>query len=70
MIIILNKTEIALLINTGINFEPKKEYSDDEAFDLLDKVYEREVFFVQDGNSQKAAAYADLADKIQEQIPD
>ena len=70
MIIILNKTKIALLINTGINFEPKKEYSDDEAFDLLDKVYEREVFFVQDGNSQKADAYADLADKIQEQIPD
>ena len=70
MKIILNKTEIALLINIGIKFEPEKEYSDDEAFDLLDKVYDREVFFVQGGDSRKAAAYADLADKIQEQIPD
>lgn len=70
MKIILNKTEIALLINIGINFEPEKEYSDNEALDLLDKVYDREVFFVQGGDDQKATAYADLADKIKDQIPD
>ncbi len=66
----LDNIDMGLLNSAGIKFEPEKEYSDDEALDLLDKVYDREVFFVQDGNSQKAAAYANLADKIQEQIPD
>lgn len=66
----LDNIDMSLLNSAGIKFEPKKEYSDDEAFDLLDRVYDREVFFAQDGNSQKAAAYANLADKIQEQIPD
>ena len=66
----MDSIALGLLRSTGIKFEPEKEYSDDEAFDLLDKVYDREIFFVQDGDDQKAAAYADLADKIQEQIPD
>ena len=66
----LDNTDIGLLNSAGIKFEPEKEYSDDEAFDLLDRVYDKEVFFVQDGDSRKAAAYANLADKIQEQIPD
>ena len=70
MKIILNRAEIELLINAEISFNPEKEYSEDEAFELLDKVYEREIYFVQDGNSQSATAYAHLADKIQGQIPE
>lgn len=65
----LDNIDIGLLSDARIAFNPEKDYSDDEAFELLDKVYDREVFFVQDGNSQNAAAYAHLADKIQEQIP-
>lgn len=66
----LDNTDRGLLNSAGIKFEPEKEYNDDEAFDLLDRVYDREVFFVQDSDSREAAAYANLADKIQEQIPD
>ncbi len=66
----LNNTDIDLLHEAGIEFKPENEYSDDEALDLLDRVYDNEVFFAQDENSRKANAYADLADKIQEQIPE
>jgi len=71
----LEDNEKRLLSEAEIEFAPEIDYSDDQAFELLDKIYEKENFFAQDAETNKnakqlAVAYAHLADKIQATIPD
>lgn len=73
MIFVLNERDIALLNDGGISYSPSKDYSDDEALAFLDKVRDLEVEYAQDyGNEREKLfyLYGDLADKIQNQIPD
>lgn len=71
----LTEKDKALLAEAEIAFSEDMDYGDDEAFEFLDKVYDREAFFVQGtkesaASREKAVAYARLADKIQAQIPE
>lgn len=73
MIITLDSKDISLLKDGGISYSPSKDYSDDEALTLLDKVRDLEVEYAQDyGNEREKLfyLYGNLADKIQNQIPD
>lgn len=74
MIFQLNKDERKLLQDFNIDFRSDFDYSNEEAFALLDQVYDAEIFYAQDADSNslsryKANLYADLADKIQSLIP-
>ena len=74
MIFQLNRDERKLLQDFNIDFRSDFDYSDDEAFALLDQVYDAEMFYAQDSDTNrlsryKANLYADLADKIQSLIP-
>lgn len=71
----LQKDDIQLLSQADINFFPEKEYSEDEAFSLLDLIREKEIFYSQDADKNKASkklavSYGELADKIQNIIPE
>jgi len=71
MKIYLDGKDAEMLIKHGITYSEDKEYSEGEAFDLLDNVRDAEVFFAQSNSAQalkNAAAYARIADKIQSQI--
>lgn len=74
MIFQLNKDERKLLQDFNIDFHSDFDYSNEEAFALLDQVYDAEIFYAQDSDTNrlspyKANLYADLADKIQSLIP-
>lgn len=74
MRIILNSADISLLERAKITFNPTADYSEDEALQLLERVYDEEVFYAQDADTKPSAQmdatdYAHLADKIQVQIP-
>ena len=75
MKILLSDDELRLLTAENISFEPDKEYTDQEAFELLEKVYDAEIKYSNYPSSDmramaKAAGYAHLADIIQNSIPD
>ena len=64
-----------MLVGFGITILPNKEYSEDEALDLLDQVYDIEVLYAQDADTNAAARrlaneYASIADTIRNQIPE
>lgn len=71
----LNDAEMQKLKSESIAFSPEKEYSEDEALDLLELVHDKEAEY---SNYPKEAAkeyqlanvFADIADKIQSQISD
>lgn len=74
MIFHLNKDERKLLQDFNIDFRSDFDYSDEEAFALLDQVHDAEIFYAQDSDTNgrpryMANFYADLADKIQSLIP-
>ena len=71
----LNSKQQQMLEQVGIAIIPTKDYSDDEAFELLDKVYDVEIQYAQDADTSHAARqlaneYAAIADEIQSQIPE
>lgn len=73
MKIILSQEEIDLLKIAGITFDSSKNYSDDEALDLLELVREKEVSLSQyhKGHEEKLfIQYGNIADRIQDQIPE
>ena len=75
MKISLNPNEIKYLTDKGINIDVLSEYNEDEVFDIVDKVMDIEIFYAQDADSNKdakkmAAVYGNIADKIQNMIPD
>ena len=64
--------EIVLLKKQGIAFH-QGEYTEDDAFSLLDDVHDAEIFYVQNEDRESdrlAGEYARLADKIQNAIPE
>lgn len=68
----LSEQEIELLHNKGIVFDKSREYSDDEALDLLDQVRDIEISYSQFTTESGKALYlkyGDIADKMQSQIP-
>lgn len=71
MKIVLSKNDEAFLREKGIVL--KDEYTEEEAFSLLDAVYAIEVFYAQGeenkGFARLANIYAGIADRIQAQIP-
>lgn len=65
--------EQQLLKDRNIPFDPRQDYTIDEALELLDQVRDAEVMYAQDyGNTQETLyfLYGDLADKIHAQIPE
>lgn len=71
----LNNEQQIMLNQAGITVIPEKDYSEDEAFDLLDRVHDIEVGYAQDADSNLTARrlaneYAAIADTIQNQIPE
>lgn len=71
----LNSEDRQMLAQVGISIIPEKDYSEDEAFDLLDQIHDIEVRYAQDADrnataKQLANQYAAIADAIQNQIPE
>lgn len=71
----LNNEQQQMLQKVGITIVPDKDYSDNEAFDLLERVYDTEVRYAQTADTDSAARrlakeYAVIADSIQRQIPE
>lgn len=68
----LSKAEIQSLSERGIRVDPSHDYTEDEAFELLERVRDLEVRYSQDyGKDEKLFfMYGDLADKMQRQIPE
>ena len=69
----LTAKEIKLLQDKGIPFDGSREYTEDEALDLLELVREIEVSYAQfTGGTENALyfQYGSLADKIYSQIPE
>lgn len=71
----LNSEQQQKLAGYGITVLPEKEYSEDEALELLDQVYDIEVLYAQDADINAAARrlaneYAAIADTIRNQIPE
>lgn len=69
----LTNREIELLNSQSIEIRPDREYSDDEALDLVDLVRDVEISFSQFTTSQGKRlyqTYGSLADKMQRQIPE
>ena len=75
MVIVLSKSDTAWLTAEGVGFDPEKDYTEREAFDLLDRIYDAEIkysnFPYGDRKaSERAAAFAHIADKVQRMIPE
>ncbi len=69
----ISEKEKQMLQLAGIEFKQGQELDEASVFAMLDSVYEKEVFYAQDQNGrsrEKAKAWAQLADKIQSQIPE
>lgn len=69
----LTNQEIELLHSKGIQIEPDREYSDDEAIDLVELVRDVEISYSQFTTNQGKRMYQEfgnLADKMQAQIPE
>lgn len=69
----LTLQEAMLLQKKGVPFDESKEYTEDEALDLLDQVREIEVSYAQfSGGAEENLylQYGRLADKIYAQIPE
>lgn len=71
----LNEAEKNLLEKVGISIDPAAEYTEDQALDILDEVYEAEIYYAQSADTdrsakKRAAEIAAIADKIQGQIPE
>lgn len=71
----LNDAEMKLLEQAGISIDPAADYTEDQAFDILEKVYDAEIYHAQSADTDKAARklaaeVAAIADKIQGQIPE
>ena len=69
----LTGSELATLAEEDIAIDPQKDYSEDETFELLDKIRDAEVKYAvgADTNRQdaeKAVAIGDVADKVQDMI--
>lgn len=68
----LTETEIRLLKEREISVDTSRDYTEEEAFALLERVRDIEVMYSQDdGEGEKLfLLYGDLADKLQQQIPE
>ena len=71
----LNSAQRQMLAGFGITILLDKEYSEDEALELLEQVYDIEVLYAQDADPNAAAKrlaneYAAIADVIRNQIPE
>lgn len=69
----LNKNELTLLNNKGIEILSDKDYTEDEMFEFLDKTHDIEVSYAQGSSEYElrmAGQYAHIADKIQASIPE
>ena len=75
MKIILNPNETKYLIDKGIIIDSLVEYDDDEVFEILDKIRDVEIFYAQDSDisaqaDELANIYGNIADKIQDMLPE
>lgn len=69
----LSNQEIVFLKDKDIEIDIHLEMTEDEVFDLLEKVSDIEIFYA-NGNGKSdlkyAKIYGDIYDKIQDQIPE
>lgn len=69
----LSKQEIVFLKDKDIEIDVHLGMTDEQAFNLLEKVSDIEIFYA-NGNGESdlrlAKIYGDIYDKIQEQIPE
>lgn len=69
----LERRDIALLNRADIPLDPEREYTEDEALDMLEQIRDIEASYAQDYGGEREKLYfryGDLADKIQSQIPE
>ena len=71
----LEEWQREMLALVGMNIDAEQELSEGEAFELLDRVYDIEVRYAQDADSdlesrEFAKQYAAIADTIRHQIPE
>lgn len=68
----LTETETQLLKERDIPVDSSRDYTEEEAFALLERVRDVEVRYSQDyGEGEKLfLLFGDLADKMQQQIPE
>lgn len=71
----LNSEQQQMLAQVGISIVPEKDYSEDEIFDIVDQVHDIEISYAQDADTNATAkrlakAYAEIADFLQNQIPE
>ena len=75
MRIILDSNETKYLIEKEIIIDPLVEYNDDEVFEIIDKIRDVEIFYAQDSSisvqaDELANIYGNIADKIQDMLPE
>lgn len=68
----LSEAEFQLLNEHDIKVFPSEEYSEDEALEILDEVYDLEASFAQSDSDPDnlAMQFAHIGDKIYDQIPE
>lgn len=71
----LDDKDLNLLEQKGVQGVPNHNYTEDEAFALLEQVRDLEIYYAQDSDEKAASRklanrYASIADKIQSAIPE
>ena len=75
MLCLKNSNENKYLIDKGIVIDPFMDYYDDEVFRILEKIRDVELYYAQDSDismraDELANIYGDIADKIQDMLPE
>ena len=67
----LSECDVHMLKDNSIEFDPKVEVSEDQAFELLDLIYEEEIEYAnseEESDLRFAIMFASIADKLQAQL--
>ena len=64
----LTNLDIKLLNIIESDFDINRTYTEDEAFELLDRILDKEVELAQDGKQDYADEFGDLYDRVQDQV--
>ena len=75
MLCLKKSNENKYLIDKGIVIDPFMDYYDDEVFRILEKIRDVELYYAQDSDismraDELANIYGDIADKIQDMLPE
>jgi hypothetical protein len=73
MLLLFTEIEQNLLMDNGIDVEKNKDYSEEEALELLEELYDKEAMYanlpLEDPEYKMADIFANLADRLATMIP-